>query len=198
MASDIYWHRASASICPGNVMAIETSIILNYGKDAVADSVVVELDSESPNNLTTDSDGTLTVKSSFLPGESPVILLNYDPSVVTVTAVKCTDGNIGRTGSNLLRTVTDIGLVFDDDQTEHQLSYKNTSNLSVVWYGNSARPTLANDVVTTVSGDYPCYGKFTYDVLFQEKWQLNTPADIDVSEEDYTIYVVVYVLGVTP
>ena len=177
-------------------MAVETSIILNYGEGADQGSVVVALDWEDPNNLTTNTDGSTSVKSSFLPGETPVILLNYDPAAVAITGVKSTDGNMGKTGSNLARTVSDLELVFEDGETEHQLSHKHTLNLSAVWSGNSAVPKLANDVVSTVAGTYPCYGKFSYSVLFQERWQLNTPADIDVSTEDYVIYIVVYIVGV--
>ncbi len=169
-------------------MAVEASIIVEFGKGVAAGSVIIELDGKHPNNL--DSSGK--AKTSFNTGDKPVFLIQYDPAKVKISSVKSTNGDTARLGLNIARS-RKMSLLFTTLSTKVGLSYTGVSSASYTWFGNTGRVSIANNSFVISGGTLPCYCEATYNVDFQEQWQLNPPILDLAADETYTIYVVVYV-----
>jgi len=176
-------------------MAVETSVIIDFGESEsseVTTDVVVELDPEYEGNL--NSDGEL--RSSFGIGDPAVFLLNWDSSVVNILDVTSTDGSIGRLYKGALKQSRSVEGLFVDEDTEVSTGYSNTSNPVYTWYGNEGRPEMASGIIKVTDGGrykFPCSCLATFDVEFQEQWQLTIPSDLELEDDEtYTIYIVVY------
>lgn len=169
-------------------MGVEASVVVEFG-ESVTDTggtVVIELDDENSNNL--NSEGK--VKSTFLPGEQPVFIINHSDDLV-VADVRCTDGSIAQTGSNQTRSREDEVLFtkIGDDTT---LQYAGIDSASFEWRGNTGNVSVSESVLKLESGSYPCAGTTSFNVLFQKEYML-TPPSLDLSpDESYEISIVVY------
>lgn len=174
-------------------MAVEASIILEFGEDVDVESVVVELDDGYSDNL--DSEGN--VKGSFSPSESPVIIIHHDSSV-RIKDVLSTDGSVSKIGIDQKRIRT-IDALFTTRDSEVNVGYNNPGSLSVVWKGNTTSLFLQKDgmlVATDYYDTFPCVCKASFEVLFKEQWQLTPPSLVLDADESYTIYIVIYIENV--
>lgn len=169
-------------------MGVEASVVVAFG-ESVGDTggnVVIELDDLNNNNL--DSDGD--VKSTFLPGEQPVFLINHSSDLV-IDNVLCTDGSISQTGSNQQRTRDKEVLFIKLDETV-SLSYSGVDAVSIDWWGNEGEISVSESVLTIDGGAIPCAGLSEFNVLFQNQYTLTPPALSLLSDETYKITIVVY------
>lgn len=170
-------------------MATETTIIVEFGDDDGSDSnVIVEIDPENSSNLDEDEE----TKSTFEPGDNPVILIHHD-SNVQIDAVKCTHGAMIKIGSNITQVREETITLTSLEDDENTVTYSNINAYkSLEWYGNTSVLKLENSTITPVSGTYPCHGLLKYNVLFQQQYQLISPElDLD-SDETYEIVIVIY------
>lgn len=168
-------------------MAVEASIIVEFGKGAATGFVAIELDGEHPNNL--DSAGK--VKSSFSLSDSPVFLIQYDPVKIKITGVKSTNGSVSRLRLNVSRP-RKIQLLFTTPDTTINLSYQGVTTADYTWFGNVGIPYITNNSFKLSGGIIPCSAQASYNVTFQEQWMLSPPNLTLTADETYTIYVVVY------
>jgi len=170
-------------------MAVETSIVVEFGEDipSVSDVVIIELDPTHENNLNSDGD----LKSTFAPGEMPVFILQYSDNVV-IDRVACTHGSIALINNNITVEKED-SFVLTSDETTQTLSYVNIDAFtSEIFYGNSGVVAIADSVMTTPSGSYPCLCDVTFDAVFQLQYQLTPPSLSLDADETYKIVIVVY------
>ena len=177
-------------------MGVEASIIVEFGDGADEDSgTVVELDDKHPNNLTTDDDGNVSMKS-FAPGDEPVFLI-FTPSTIQIDRVACTDGSVSRLDVGINRD-RKLNSLFTGTDTVVTPSYSEYVLGGAKWFGNSATLEVGEDGIVARTGEFPCYGEVSISVQFAEQWKL-TPPSLNLKEnESYTIYVVVYVSRRTP
>lgn len=169
-------------------MAIETSIVVEFGTGvtAVSGAVVVEFDENHVNNL--DSDGN--VKSTFSLNDQPVILVHH-ASNLEITNILSTDGSVVEIGQDIIRSKESSNL-FTLDDSENTISYASATDLTQSWYGNVGVATLTENLLALSGGVVPCYGDFTYNVTFQKQYMLTPPVLSLSNDETYPIYVVIY------
>lgn len=170
-------------------MGVEASVIVIFDGDDADHGIVVELDDVHPANL--DAEGE--AKSSFLPPDSPVFLINH-PDTIEITRVASTDGSVSLLRSSpTSRTRTTDGL-FTSLTSNVSMSYSNARLVETTWFGNEGIVHF-DDISSTLeidSGIIPCFGKFDFSVDFNYQYQLTPPSLALAEDETYTIYVVIY------
>lgn len=169
-------------------MGVEASVVVEFG-ESVTDTggtVVIELDDENSNNLNSEGE----VKSTFLPEEQPVFIINHSDDLI-VSDVRCTDGSIAQTGSNQLRS-REEDVLFTKINEDTSLKYAGVDSANFSWRGNTGYVSVSDSVLKLESGTYPCAGTTSFNVLFQKEYML-TPPVLDLGpDESYEITVVVY------
>lgn len=170
-------------------MAVEASIIVEFGDDVAAASanVIIEIDDEHQNNL--DEEGEA---KSFAPGDNPVFLIHHDTSV-EITDVRCTNGSVFQIGINtIISRPRETDVLFTLISSDVSIPYSSGFDLNVEWFGNMASVDLSGQNVIARNGTFPCYGNAEFNVIFNRQYQLNPPLLDLQDDETYTIYVVVY------
>ena len=170
-------------------MAVETSIVVEFGEDvpSAGDVVIIELDPTHENNLNTAGE----LKSTFAPGEMPVFIINHSDTI-SIDRVACTHGSIALIGNNISIEKSD-SFVLTSDETTETINYVNVNSFTTeTFLGNSGVIAVADSIVTTESGSYPCLCNVTYNAVFQFQYQLTPPTLSLDADETYEIVVVVY------
>lgn len=179
-------------------MAVEASIIVEFGEGAEDSNVAIEIDDAFITNL--DREGNL--KSTFHPTDNPVFLIHHG-SDVQVASVSSTDGELEKIGINQLR-IRETGALFttpfvlatEDDNTV-STGYVDIVIDEVVCYGNQGSVYSDKGDIKSSSGKIPFYCDIDFSVLFNEQWRL-FPPDLELDDDEtYIIYVVIYVDKVT-
>lgn len=170
-------------------MAVQTSIVVEFGDSTPTDDdvVIIELDENESSNL--DSDGE--VKSVFLPTESPIIMIHH-ASTVQINAVKTTNGVLTALSGNVQR-VRESDFLITEQTTTETLNYAGINSFRTTkFYGNQCGLSVANSVVSTNGGVYPCKVDVSFNVLFQHRYRLTPPYLSLSGDETYPIVIVVY------
>lgn len=180
-------------------MAIETSIVVEFGEDVPSeeDTLVIELDPTDTagialdNNLELDSNGDWQLKSTFAPTDHPVFIVNHS-STVQIDNVKATSGTISNPADNISISKTEDFLFTGATDEKHTLNYAGVQSGTPVWHGNSATLDITDSIATVSGATYPAICTVTFPVIFQKQYQLTPPSMTLSPGDSYKITIVVY------
>lgn len=157
--------------------------------DDVNGDIIMELDDE----LNLDANGEKG-NTSFSPGDTVYFRIQNNSSSLTVGKILSTDGSIYEHAIAKSRSMQDQYL-WTDDNTENELSYRPSSALEVISYGNIAtvvRAGIFKIIAPLTKGDKsPALTDITYDSKF-DIYKLITPEIELESDETYEVVIVLY------
>lgn len=169
-------------------MAVETSIVVEFG-DATpgeSDIVVVEFNEDHANNLNSSGD----IKSTFAVGEQPVFMVHHS-SLLRIDSVRATHGSVNLIGNNLTKE-REKEVLFPTLETEESLSYASPVLTSQEWYGNEGNLVITGNQAVLTGGIIPCLGDITFNVVFNAQYMLIPPPLTLAADETYKIVIVIY------
>jgi len=151
--------------------------------------IIMELDDEL--NLDIDGEGGNT---SFSPGDIVYFRIQNNSSSLKVEKILSTDGDIYQHSLEKQRNMQEQYLWIDDD-TENKLSYKPSSALEVISYGNTAtiKRTGTFKIISPITNGEkrPALTDIAYDSKF-DIYKLITPEIELENDETYEVVIVLY------
>lgn len=180
-------------------MAIQGSIVLDFGDDVSDDSfVIVELDDQG----NTDSEGN--VITSFRPEEEARFIVHYDPAELQIANVVCSSGVVSGGGETVRTRSQAVQFVNTTDKV--QLSYiPEGGNVDFTWYAEHGGNSPAIDVTVEYQTKYmvafapvPAIGTAAYDIWCRA-YTLAPPTGLVLEEDEtYLVLCVVKMEAATP
>lgn len=163
------------------MIEVAASTVVKFGSAAAAGALVVfELDDAM-------NDG----KTSFAPGKDIFLRLHHDSSVRLSKDPLATHGQIDNQGTGY-RSI-EQQLLWEDSETEHDLSYVPVGLLDASYYGNEASNLAKSGdrTVTIGGGDLPALSLVSYSAEFF-LFRLIAP-EVELEENgSYPVVVVAY------
>jgi len=162
------------------MIEVAASTVVSFGSAGASGALVVfELD-EAMN------DG----KTSFAPEDEVFLRLHHETSV-QLERIAATHGQIDFQGAGY-RSI-EQQLLWEDAETEHELSYVPNGGLAAIYYGNEASSLKkSGDRMAVISGGvFPALSLVSYSSGFS-LFRLITPKIVLAENEIYPISVVAY------
>ena len=171
-------------------MAVEATIVLEFGDGAPSDAlVIVELD-DVVNKNTDGSD-----KTSFSLNDKPGFIVHYDTSALRIGSVKASSGMIVDSGNVSRSRTAQISL--SSVNNKQTLSYIPSGGVNWKWYGNVANISQSIRELIATGGSIPAIGDISFSI--NARAYLLYPPTISGGlrpDETWPILVVIYMEGV--